>query len=270
VRIDLHLHSTASDGSLSPSAVVWAALSGGLHVIALTDHDTTNGIAEAQAAGRGGVHVISAIEMSTMHRNAELHMLGYFVDHRSPLMLDYSAMAARRREERMHGMIERLGSLGIHVAYTDVLQGIDADTRSLGRPHLARALVERGHVTTLGEAFDRYLGDEGPAYLPVQLLSSEDAIALIHEAGGLAVWAHPRIEEVEQDIDALHALGLDGIECHRPRSLPIDSLKLEHTARERGMLVTGGSDWHGTWHGRLGEFSVSREEVGEFLERGGI
>jgi 3',5'-nucleoside bisphosphate phosphatase len=270
VRVDLHLHSTASDGSLSPAALVLAAHGGGLHVIALTDHDTSDGVAEARSAGRAGVHVIPAIEMSTMHRGSELHLLGYYIDHTSGRMRSYSQSAASRREERMHGMIERLAGLGISIEFSDVLRGVDADTRTLGRPHLARALVERGHVPTMSEAFERYIGDGGPAYLPVQLLSSEDAIMLVHAAGGLAVWAHPRVDDVERQIDTLREYGIDGIECYRPRCPPAESMKLERVAHERDLLVTGGSDWHGSWHGPLGEFSVGRDEVGEFLERGGI
>jgi 3',5'-nucleoside bisphosphate phosphatase len=270
VRVDLHMHSTASDGSLSPGALVSAARAGGLHVIALTDHDTVDGFAEARAAGAGIIEVIPGIEMSTMHQGGELHILGYFVDTSFKRLRDYAHAAARRRNERMHGMIARLGEIGVTVSYEDVLRGADHDTRSLGRPHLARALIERGHATTMNDAFERFIGDDGPGYLPVRLLSSEDAIALIHAAGGVAIWAHPRLDHVDAAINTLVGFGLDGLECYRPRCLPADSLRLEQLARGRGLLVTGGSDWHGSWHGRLGDFAVTQDEIGEFLERGGI
>lgn len=270
MRVDLHLHSTASDGSLSPSALVWAARSGGLHVVALTDHDTIAGVAEAKAAGEGAVDVIAGIEMSTMHDGAELHILGYFVDPSFERLREYSRTAAQRREERMHGMIERLAAIGYSVAWEDIIRSADHDTRSLGRPHLARALVERGHATTMNDAFERFIGDDGPAYLPVRLLSSEDAIALIHAAGGIAVWAHPRMDDVERQLLALVGYRLDGLECFRPRCPPADSLRLEELARVHGLVTTGGSDWHGSWHGRLGDFAVTQDDVADFLERGGI
>jgi 3',5'-nucleoside bisphosphate phosphatase len=270
VRIDLHVHSTASDGSLSPGALAEAARLGRLHVIALTDHDTADGVADAQAAGEGSLHVIPGIEMSTLHGGAELHILGYFIDPTNEQLRAYARSAAYRREERMHAMIERLAGLGIEVTFADVQRGTDRDTRSIGRPHLARALVERGHVPTMSGAFDRYIGDDGPAYLPVQLLSSEDAIHLIHEIGGIAVWAHPRGDTFDRELERLVGYGLDGVECHRPRCIPAESVRLERATRTRRLLVTGGSDWHGTWHGALGDFAVGREEVGEFLERGGI
>jgi 3',5'-nucleoside bisphosphate phosphatase len=270
MRVDLHMHSTASDGSLSPGAVADAARAGGLDVIALADHDTASGVAEAQAAAVGAVHVIPAIEMSTLHNGSELHILGYFIDPRAPRLLEYAGSAGTRREERMRGMIALLGSIGVAVDYGDVLRGADTRTRSIGRPHLARALVERGHVSTMSEAFDRYIGDGGPAYMPVRLLSSEDAIALIHEVGGVAIWAHPRPDAFDAELHRLVGYGLDGVECFRPRCPPAEAMRLDAVSREFGLLVTGGSDWHGAWHGRLGDFAVGRDEVGAFLDRGGI
>jgi 3',5'-nucleoside bisphosphate phosphatase len=270
MRIDLHVHSTASDGSLSPAAVARAAKAGRLDVIALADHDTAAGFAEASAAATGAVHVIPAIEMSTLHDGGELHILGFFIDPKTSRMLDYAESAGRRRESRMHDMIQRLANIGIAVSFEDVRRSADADTRSIGRPHLARALVERGHAATMSEAFDRFIGDDAPAYMPVQLLSSEDAIALIHDSGGVAVWAHPRPETFDAQLLRLVDMGLDGVECFRPRCPPHEAVRLEAVARELALLVTGGSDWHGPWHGRLGDFAVGRDEVAAFLDRGGI
>jgi 3',5'-nucleoside bisphosphate phosphatase len=271
VRIDLHIHSTASDGSLSAGAVVAAARAGNLHIIALADHDTVAGYAEAAEAARGALHVIPAIELSTIHEDSELHLLGYFIDPLADELKAYTARAAGWRDERMRQMLERLAGLGIRVSYETVLRGAGTETRTLGRPHLARALMEAGHVTSFAEAFDRFLGDGGPAHIPVHLLTATEAIEMVHRLGGLAVWAHPRQDVLEKEIAALADAGLDGIECYRPRVGPADAARIENAAaRHGGLLLTGGSDWHGIWSGRLGDFAVTRDEVGPFLDRGGI
>lgn len=270
MRIDLHLHSTASDGSLSPGALVSAARAGGLHIISLTDHDTATGVQEAQTAARGEIHVIPGIEVSTSFAGSEVHILGYFIDPAHTRLVGYARDAASYRRERMRRMLGRLDAIGVRIGYDDVLAAAGAEPESLGRPHLARALVQRGYVHSHAEAFDRYIGNDAPAFLPAQLLEPGAAIALIHETGGVAVWAHPRADLFDRDLPRIKALGLDGVECFRPRVTPADALRMESAARTAGLLVTGGSDWHGEWHGRLGEYALSRDEVGAFLDRGGI
>lgn len=270
MRIDLHLHSTASDGSLSPAALMRAAREGGLHIVALTDHDTTAGVAEAAAAGVGAVHVIPGIEVSSTHEGAEVHVLGYFIDPEHGALQEYATRAAEARRERMRGMLGRLEALGIAVPFDAVLAAAGPEVHAMGRPHLARALVQAGHVTTFADAFERYIGDTAPAFLPTDLVSACRAIEMIHAAGGVAVWAHPRSDAFERDVRRFVAWGLDGVECIRPRCDAAESLRLETVSRELGLLVTGGSDWHGPWHGRLGGFAVSQDDVGAFLERGGI
>jgi 3',5'-nucleoside bisphosphate phosphatase len=270
VRIDLHIHSTASDGSLSPGAVVAAARSGRLDVIALADHDTIGGVAEAQAAASGTVHVIPALELSTHFGGAELHMLGYHVDLHDPALVGFGERASRRREERMREMVDRLARLGLNITYDEVLAAAGPRSDSIGRPHLARALVQRGYVRTVADAFDLYIGDHGPAFVPTRLVTPEEAIELIHTAAGVAVWAHPRLEALPVELPRLIAWGLDGIECHRPRNGPADTRYCVTTAESHGLLVTGGSDWHGDWHGPLGDFALDRDDVAAFLEVGGI
>ena len=264
------MHSTASDGSLSPTALAHAARAGGLDVIALTDHDTIGGLAEAAAAAHDALHVIPGVEISAGHEGGELHMLGYFIDPAHPGLLEFAQGALEGRRTRMRGMLDRLEALGVSVAFTEVEAAAGPDVRSMGRPHLARALIQRGYVSTFADAFDRYIGDAAPAYLPTDLVNVPRAIELIHQARGLAVWAHPRGDVFDREIRRITNWGLDGVECIRPRCDAAESLRLETVSRELGLLVTGGSDWHGPWHGRLGSFSVSPEDVAAFLERGGM
>ncbi|HSJ32319.1 MAG TPA: PHP domain-containing protein [Longimicrobiales bacterium] len=270
MRIDLHIHSTASDGSLPPTAVVDAARLGGLHIIALADHDTIGAVDAARAAGAGSVHVIPAIEISTTRSGTELHMLGYYVDTKYPALVAYGERASGAREVRMRDMVQRLNTAGIHVAYDDVLAAAGPRPESIGRPHLARALVKRGYAHSVSEAFDRLIGDHAAAFVPTRLMSPPEAIDLIHAAGGVAVWAHPRLDLLEPDLPQMIEWGLDGVECYRPRVMHADAERIASVAARSGLFVTGGSDWHGEWQGRLGDFAVERDDITEFLEIGGI
>ena len=267
-RIDLHLHSNASDGGVSPRELIQQARAGKLDVISLTDHDTARGVRQLDGAHEG-LTVIPGIEISCSHEGADVHVLGYFIDAQHPRILEHERYAVHARTARMHGMIEKLAALGVHVRFEEVV-AVAGQGAVLGRPHLARVLAERGLVPSVGEAFARYLGDAGPAFVPAQLLPPADGIAIIHDAGGVAVWAHPRLDRVEALIRTFVGWGLDGVECLRPRLQPIDVQTLEGYAQMHALLVTGGSDWHGPWSSRLGEFCVTRRDVGAFLDRGGI
>lgn len=260
-----------------------AAAAGGLDIIALTDHDTVAGIPAALRAARelaaaretGAVDalgttpvVVPGIEISSTHAGAEIHILGYFIDHRLPMLQDFSRAAAERRRQRMTGMIELLAELGVEIDYEEVLSAANGAT--LGRPHLAQVLVERGYVENTYEAFDRYLGDGGPAFLPTELLTPREAIELIHNAGGLSVWAHPPWEVLEKELDNFVEWGLQGLECYRPRNTATGTRRFLAAAEATDLLVTGGSDWHGDWHGPLGSFSLSRAQAEAFLEETGL
>ncbi len=268
MRIDLHIHSTVSDGALAPAEVVEAAVAGRLDVVALADHDTTAGIAEARRAARGRLEVVPAIEVSSTHGDAEIHILGYLVDPDHPALVRHATQAVERRDERMQGMIRRLEALGVAIDYEDVVAAAGAGP--VGRPHLARALVDAGYVRTVQEAFDRFLADGGPAFLPTELLTPRDAIELIHAAGGVAVWAHPPFEVLERELGDFVDWGLEGIECYRPMNTKSQTRRLEDAARAHGLLTTGGSDWHGEWSGPLGSFAVDRPHVAALLELVGI
>jgi 3',5'-nucleoside bisphosphate phosphatase len=270
VRIDLHLHSSASDGQLAPDALVRRARARGLDVVALTDHDSAAGVPEALQAAPPGLRVIPGIEISARHRGAEIHVLGYGFDPEHPRILEYQGRAAHRREDRMERMITRLVALGLPVTMEEVRREAGADVRSLGRPHLARALVRRGHVRGMGEAFHLYLANGGPAFVETDFPSAADAAGIISEAGGVTVWAHPAAPEVEAWLDELVAAGFEGVEAYRPDSLPLDAALLRERAAAHGLLLTGGSDWHGPFRTELGTFWVTPEEIGPFLERVGV
>lgn len=269
MKIDLHMHSTASDGAFRPGEVVERAIVGGLDVIAIADHDTAAGVPEAMAAAAGRLMVVPALELSARHRERDLHILGYFVDPMNPALVEYGGLARRGREKRIRAMIGRLSDLDVAVDFAAVLEEAGPYAHALARPHLARAMVSAGHVGSIPEAFDRFIGDDGPAYVATDMVDVAGAIDLIHEAGGLAVWAHPPLP-VLGALPEFVAAGLDGLECYRPRVSPTDLNRLLNKARDHGLMPTGGSDWHGEWHGGLGTFHVGRAEVEELLERGGI
>lgn len=271
MRLDLHLHSQASDGSEPPSKVVQAAAAGHLDVVALTDHDTTQGLDDAwREAGRASIEVVAGIEISTVHADEGLHILGYFVDPSTPRLRAYETRAAHRREERMREMVQRLAARGVRVPYASVVEIAGPSRRSLGRPHLARALVRAGYADSVSDAFDRHIGNRCPAYVPTAFVSTAEGIRIIVESGGIPVWAHPRFERLERLLPALKPAGLRGIEVYRPRTSPERILSLERIARSWDLLATGGSDWHGPASGTLGEFCVFADEVAGFLEAGGM
>jgi predicted metal-dependent phosphoesterase TrpH len=268
MRVDLHLHTNASDGALAPSEVVNRAAAAGLDVIAIADHDTTAGLAPAaDTAASLDIELIPAIEISASHDGRDIHVLGYAVDPTDPAITQHCATAGRRRAERIREMIQRLDGLGVTVKYEDVVTEAGPNAQALARPHLARVLWRQGTVASVAEAFDRYLADNGPAYVPVHALDVPGAIHRIHDAGGLAVWAHPPMQMLDGSLEEFVDAGLDGIECYRPRVNQPDLDRLLERAHQHELLVTGGSDWHGHWHGELGTFGVDGHALTEFLDR---
>lgn len=267
MAIDLHVHSTASDGACSPADVVRRARAGGLDLIALADHDTTAGVPEAVTAAGSDLQVLPAIEISADHRGRDLHILGYAIDLAAPSLRDYTARAGNARAVRIRAMIDRLAGLDVPIEFDDVVREAGPDVHSLARPHLARVMHASGHVGSVAEAFDRFIGDDGPAYVAARLVDVPGAIRLIHEAGGIAVWAHPPTALIDSLLPAFVAAGLDGIECYRPRATDAELGRLRAAARRHGLVVTGGSDWHGEWHGELGSFRLRTDQLGDFLHR---
>ena len=271
MRLDLHMHSTASDGACSPAEVVKRA-TGRLDVIALTDHDTVGGVEQATRAAAGlPLHVIPGVELSSTHRGRDVHVLGYFIDPTSPGLREHESKAMGSRERRMEEMIARLGNQGIHVEMEAVLRAAGPDRGSIGRPHLARALVEAGHASSVPDAFDRWIGDIQPSFVPTSLIDPGGVVAVVKAAGGIAVWAHPRLDLIDELLPSMVRDGLRGLEVYRPRADARLIGHLERTARTAGLLVTGGSDWHTPDAGSdLGDFHVTGEDVSRFLEEGGM
>ena len=259
VLVDLHMHSTASDGSRAPADVVAAARAAGLAAIALTDHDTVGGLAEAQAAGAElGVRIVNGVELSAVEGDAETHLLGLHL--RDVLVIERELGALRdMRERRGQQIVEKLVALGVKVTFDDVLS--QAGGGAVGRPHVARALVADGWATDVRDAFDRYLGAGKPAYVAKDQLTMGDAIAIIHTAGGLAVLAHPGGAGTRERLVSLVALGLDGVEVKHPGHSPGDTARLNTLAGQLGLVVSGGSDWHGAADGprTIGMMQVPEE-----------
>ena len=271
MRLDLHIHTTASDGAWSPAAVARGA-AGRLDVIAITDHDTTAGIEAARQSAEGlHLHVIPAVELSSTYRGRDIHVLGYFVDLAAPPLRAHEAHAETARERRMAEMIGRLRAQGVHVEMDAVLAAAGPERASLGRPHLARALVAAGHAQSVPDAFDRWIGDGHAAFVPTALLDPAGAVGVVRAAGGIPVWAHPPIDLIDALLPGLVRAGLRGLEVYRPRIDAEQMGRLERTARSAGLVVTGGSDWHTPDAGSaLGDFHVTGDELGRFLEEGGM
>jgi predicted metal-dependent phosphoesterase TrpH len=263
-EVDLHTHSTASDGLLAPAELVAEAARRGLRALALTDHDTVGGLEEAVAAGqRVGVEVVPGVELGTDARPHEVHLLGYFVDPASPALLAALAGQVAHRRERAARIVERLNDLGIGVTFDEVLAL--AGSGSIGRPHLARALIAHGAAADVPDAFDRYLAGGRPAYVRRQALSPEEAIALVRAAGGVPVLAHPLTTgDPEATVVRLVPIGLGGIEVFYGEYGAATRADLLALADRHGLIATGGSDFHGAGfrHGReLGGASVPVEVV---------
>lgn len=257
-NIDLHTHSTASDGTMRPAELVREAKAAGLSALALTDHDTVAGLEEAAAeAERLGLEFVPGVELSAESPGYPLHLLGLWLPLRPAGLAVVLEDLRRKREERNHAIIERLRERGLNVTHEE-LEAIAAEGdpdaadegRSVGRPHIARLLMVKGYVTHIQEAFARYLGSWGSAYVPKAKLSAEQAIALLKADGGLAVMAHPclvnlSLTALEKELIRYRDMGLDGLEVYYTEHSDQQTRDYLRLARKLGLAVTGGTDFHG-------------------------
>jgi predicted metal-dependent phosphoesterase TrpH len=245
LKADLHLHSNKSDGILSPEEVVLQAAKLGLAAISLTDHDTVEGISEALDAGtRYGVRVVPGIELNTSADNGELHILGYYICHTDTKLLDTLKGIKEARVQRVRTIIKKLNDLGFEITFDQVLKKA-GKADSMGRPHIARLLLEKGYVSTVKEAFEKYIGYGGSAYVERHKLLPREVIALIKDCGGVPVLAHPGILSSSLYIDLCIREGVQGIEVYHSRHTEEQAAVFRKIARRHDLIVTGGSDCHG-------------------------
>ncbi len=248
--VDLHIHSTASDGTCTPSELIAMALDSGLSAIAITDHDTVDGVQEALSlAQQTGLEVIPGIEISAASSSSQLHILGYYIDHKNQALLDALSWMRTQRATRNPKILSKLQDLGIPVTEDQVSR--IAGSAVQGRPHIAQAMMEIGAVKTLEEAFDLYLGKDKPAYIPKSKINPLEAINLIRGAGGIPVVAHPLFLErdgihLDPFIGELCDTGLGGIEVWYSDHSEDDTTRYAAIAEKYNLIITGGSDYHGT------------------------
>ena len=264
---DLHIHSTYSDGMYTPQELAVMAKAAGITAMALTDHDTLKGVTEmAAAAAAAGIGFIHGVEFSTRWKERQVHVLGYGVDINNKVLTDKLEYVRGIRRSRFHKILQRLHELGMDVDLPEPEEGHCA----VGRPHIARAMVAQGYVKTVQEAFDLYIGEGKPAYQPQTKITPPEAVSIIHQAGGLAIQAHP--EEIgNRDIalELLDTLPYDGIEVYHPSAKDKeDETFWLQLARSRKLLITGGSDFHGNpgrFPEQISEWKVSCKNVQDFL-----
>ncbi|MFH1710427.1 MAG: PHP domain-containing protein [bacterium] len=265
---DLHIHSNFSDGLLSPAEIVKKARDAGLTVISITDHDIVDGIDPAIAEGEiTGVKIIPGIEFTTDVPGTEIHMLGYYIDHKAEWLLELLSKIQDDRTNRIHKIIDKLKKLGISISAEDVLKL--AGTGSVGRPHVARALLQKGAVKSVQEAFNKYLGYGTPAYVPHFRLTPVQAVQTIIKAGGIPVYAHPAVSNKDEIIPELVAKGLAGIEAYYSKHSDDQTKHYVALAEKYGLLMTGGSDYHGFGTVRdvlLGEVKLPDADVKKLEE----
>jgi hypothetical protein len=248
--VDLHVHSAASDGSLSPADLVAEARVQGLRAIALTDHDTAEGLNEALTAGAAqGLEVIPGIEISAEYKPGSMHILGLFIDHRYPKLDEQLQVLKQARADRNPQIIANLQKLGLAITMEEVRAL--AGGGQVGRPHFAQVLVQKGYVAHFQEAFEKYIGNHGPAYVNKFRFSPREAITMINAAGGLASLAHPftleytSIGHLKMILEQLRDWGLAALEVYYPEHSPERQAVYKKLAQELGLLLTGGSDYHG-------------------------
>ena len=270
MAVDLHLHSTASDGTMEPAAIVSRASELGLTTIALTDHDTFSGIPEAyEESVNHALRLIPGVELSAVQDGRDFHVVSYFLDTHNSELNEKLEKLRRSRHERAVRIVDKLVALGANINYAQVEQ--TAKGEAVGRPHIAQVLVQNGAATDTGDAFEKYLGRGRPAFEAKYVLEIEEIFRLVHQAGGVASLAHPALAGVDESILArFQAQGLDGIEVWHADHTEDQTRYLQKIAEKLGFLMTGGSDCHGSAKRRgfvLGTLLVPDEIIEPLEER---
>jgi predicted metal-dependent phosphoesterase TrpH len=260
-RFDLHMHSTRSDGAFAPEAVIEAAARGGLDVVAITDHDlATDFTFGPRSVGGRQLVVLPGAEISGTHEGVEYHLLVYFPHDVPRAFHEFCQQRCRERAARFDAGVASIGLTDLPSADELALEG----KRSLTRHHLAQALIDKGHAKNIHDAFQRFAGDR-VGHVPQVSLSFVEAIRVAREAGGVTSWAHPPVEAMRRHLGTFVAAGLHAVEGHRPNISSADRKKTKNLAKQHGIFLTGGSDWHG-WHDKdLGLFHVERVDLQPFL-----
>jgi predicted metal-dependent phosphoesterase TrpH len=262
---DLHTHTLASDGTQPPADNVRYAKQAGLAGIAITDHDTVAGVDEALEEGeRTGVTVVPGVEISTVYEGQDIHVLGYWIDHKDPQLLERLEQMRNVRDSRNRMILERLNELGLAITMDDVLASLQAAKKAdetIGRPHIADALLRKGYVSSIAEAFDRYLGKGAAAYMNPPRIDPFTGVAWILDAGGVPVLAHPGLYSMDELIPLLAERGLAGVEVYHSDHSPEQEQHYKQLAGQLGLLMTGGSDFHGERGGVVFHAPVGARKV---------
>ncbi|MFT9486418.1 MAG: PHP domain-containing protein [Tepidibacillus sp.] len=252
MRADLHSHSTASDGLNAPADNVKLAKEAGLAALGVTDHDSVSGIDEAiEMAEKIGIEVVPGIEMSTVEKGQDIHVLGYFIRYKDKEFLNTLDELQKARDKRNEMMIVKLNELGIQITLDEVKKKIRREGANVGRPHIAEVLIEKKVVDTMEEAFDLYLGKKGKAYVNPIRISPEEGIDIIKKAGGVPVLAHPGLYDDDEMVVRLIKYGLEGIEAFHPDHDEEAEKRYQEMGEAYGMIVTAGSDFHGSRNGEM-------------------
>ena len=272
--IDLHLHTTASDGTLSPRDLVARAASARLTTISVTDHDTVAGLPEATHAAEAlGLTMVPGIEITAVEQGRDIHVLGYFLDSESRMLAEFLTSQRIDRLRRVREMCDRLRSMGLQVAADDVLESVsDQPERSIGRPAIADALVRAGHARDRDDAFRRLIGRGSPAYVPRRGVSAADVIDVIAQAGGIASLAHPGLAGIDDLIPVLAARGLAALEARHSEHAPDVEAHYRALAARLGLAVSGGSDYHGDGTSNaasLGAVTLDPSDFATLIDRAG-
>ncbi|WP_047151504.1 PHP domain-containing protein [Aneurinibacillus tyrosinisolvens] len=274
-KVDLHSHTVASDGTCTAQESIERAKNRGLTALGITDHDTVAAIPDAIREGeRLGVEIVPGIEISSVDGGRDIHVLGYYINIEDAEFLTRLESLRDVRNIRNRMLVEKLNELGFPVTMAEVESRKKEKTGNIGRPHIAEVLVEKGFVSSMQEAFDKYLGQDGAAYVNPPRISPEEAIDMIHKAGGVAILAHPGLYNDTQLVERLIAYGLKGIEVHHPDHSEEDEKIYEQMADKHSLLKTAGSDFHGfrngkVFHGDLGERSTTVDTVRRLKELAG-